>query len=296
MVTNRQLLRQLKKSKIKDFNNVSKEQFEKFINLVEQSYNENDKYAYRLERMLELNEIELKEFNEKLQKKIKQIKQELEQKQTYLIHQSRLAILGEMISMLAHHWRQPLSVISTISSSLSLKANFGEIDKDLMLNSLEKINKFTNNLSQTIENFRKFYKPDKEKEKTNFNLLVKEVLGIIKVPLENKNIQLIKELNCSRDFNTYTNEIKQVILNLVKNAEEVLVKNNIKNGIIKIKTYEENNFLVLEVIDNGGGVPEKIIDKIFDPYFSTKHKKNGTGLGLYMSKMIVEDHCKGLKM
>ena len=103
----------------------------------------------------------------------------------------------------------------------------------------------------------------------------------------------MKELNCHDTFITYPNELKQVILNLIKNAEDVPLENKIENPYIKISSYKEDDKYILEVSDNAGGVPEDVIDKIFDPYFSTKTKKDGTGLGLYMSKTIIEDHCGG---
>ncbi len=148
-------------------------------------------------------------------------------------------------------------------------------------------------LSTTIDDFRDFFKPNKSKKEVSFNELIEDVLNIIKIALTNKNIKLIQELNCEERFSTYSNEIKQVILNLIKNSEDVLIEKKISDPYIKISTYKKENKYILEISDNGGGIPEKIMDKVFDPYFSTKSKKDGTGLGLYMSKTIVEEHCRG---
>ncbi len=118
-------------------------------------------------------------------------------------------------------------------------------------------------------------------------------MGIIKVSLINKNIQLSQDLNCHETFVTYSNEVKQVVLNLIKNAEDVLLEKEVEDPYIKIETYAKEGQYTLKVSDNAGGVPKEIIDNIFDPYFSTKKSKEGTGLGLYMSKMIIEEHCGG---
>ena len=119
------------------------------------------------------------------------------------------------------------------------------------------------------------------------------ILNIIQISLDNKNITLKKDFKCQSKFVTYPNELKQVILNLIKNAEDVLIENDIKDPYISLKSYRENGHITIEVGDNAGGISEDIIDEIFDPYFSTKLKKDGTGLGLYMSKMIIEEHCNG---
>ena len=134
-----------------------------------------------------------------------------------------------------------------------------------------------------------FLNQTKKKKETTYEELIKKVLEIIEVSIVNKNIKLITKLNCQKTFFTYPNELRQVILNLIKNAEDILTEKKIKNSTIIIETKDG----ILTVSDNGGGIPEDIIDKIFDPYFSTKIKKDGTGLGLYMSKTIIEEHCNG---
>jgi len=141
--------------------------------------------------------------------------------------------------------------------------------------------------------FRDFFKPNKKKTETSYDELVASVLEIIAVSIKNKNIELIEELNCHDRFITYPNELKQVILNLIKNAEDALLEKEIENPYIKLSTYKENDKYILEVSDNAGGIKEGIMENIFDPYFSTKSKKEGTGLGLYMSKTIIEEHCNG---
>ena len=236
------------------------------------------------------------DLNATLEQRVKDELDKNREKEKQLILQSRLAQMGEMISMIAHQWRQPLSAISATSVSLRLKAELGRADREIVIKLSGDIAKYSEHLSSTIDDFRNFFKPNKESEIATYNELIKSVLGIINSSLISKNIKLIQELESKNEFNTYSNELKQVILNLVKNAEDVLIENSIENPYIKIKTYElkdEKLKYVLEISDNGGGISPDIIDKIFDPYFSTKLDKNGTGLGLYMSKIIIQEHCMG---
>jgi len=203
--------------------------------------------------------------------------------------QSRLAQMGEMISMIAHQWRQPLSAISAASGSLQLKAKRNRLDKETAIEIGDKIKGFSLHLSETIDDFRNFFKINKQENVTSFEKVLTDVLSIIEGSLKEHKIELSIKIENNQSFKTFENELKQVILNLIKNAEDALVNNKIKNPYIDI--YITKNCFIIK--DNAGGIPKNIIDKIFDPYFSTKTKKDGTGLGLYMSKMIIEDHCKG---
>ncbi|MEA1914752.1 MAG: PAS domain S-box protein, partial [Campylobacterota bacterium] len=242
---------------------------------------------------LKIQSEKLQHLNENLEKEVEQEVEKTKQKDQQMLHQSRLAQMGEMISMIAHQWRQPLSAINSASMALNVKARLGTSDEKTTLEQTQNITDYAQHLSTTIDDFREFFKPNKEKRETNYTTLVHSVLAIIESSIVNQNISIDKELNCEKSFNSYPNEIKQVILNLVKNSEDILIDNNIDEPFIKIKTYEQEGLCVLEVSDNGGGVPQDIINNIFNPYFSTKTKKDGTGLGLYMSKTIIEEHCEG---
>ena len=235
----------------------------------------------------------VEKINIELEEKIKKAVEENRKKDQAMFQQSRLAQMGEMLSMIAHQWRQPLSAISSTASSLKLKTTLGKADKDTILKKSDDIVKYSKHLSSTIDDFRSFFKSNKIKMDTNLSEVVKSVLNIVEHSLENHGIALEVELKCNKIFQSYPNEIKQVLLNLIKNAEDILKEKNIKEPKIVIKTYEKEGVAILEVLDNAGGVPEAIKDKIFDPYFSTKIKKDGTGLGLYMSKIIIEEHCNG---
>ncbi len=232
-------------------------------------------------------------LNDSLQKRVEDELDKNRKKDQQLLNQSRLAQMGEMLSMIAHQWRQPLAAISSTSAALELKANLGKVDKELVIKNSKNISKYAQHLSSTIDDFRDFFKPNKEKSSITYCELIESVMSILELSIKNKNITLIKELECSEKFSTYSNEIKQVILNLIKNAEDILLEKDISKPYIKLKTYSLNDEHTLEVSDNGGGVPQDIKDKIFNPYFSTKLDKNGTGLGLYMSKIIIEEHCGG---
>jgi signal transduction histidine kinase len=237
---------------------------------------------------------ELEDINSSLSQRVEEeiLKNRIQDRQ--LLEQSRLAQMGEMISMIAHQWRQPLAAISASSAILELKSTLGTIEPQTIIDTAKDISSYSQHLSETINDFRDFFKEEKNQKITSFEMVMYAVLSIIKVSIENKNILLIEELNTTRKFKTYPNELKQVVLNLIKNAEDILLEKKVDQPYIKVKTYSEGDFEILEVYDNAGGVPLDIIDKIFDPYYSTKLEKNGTGLGLYMSKTIIHEHCKGV--
>jgi len=176
---------------------------------------------------------------------------------------------------------------------LKIKTELHGVNKTLVVDICDNILYSSQHLSATIDDFRDFYKVNKEAKESTYDEILSGVLSIIKVPIENKGIKLEFDLLCHEKLITFPNEIKQVVMNLLKNAEDALLAKDIKDPTIYIRTYKDGYKYVLEIEDNAGGIDESIIDKIFDPYFSTKTKKDGTGLGLYMSKMIIEDHCKG---
>ena len=255
---------------------------------------ENDKRVayHELEesnKMLNEERLKLDRLNDSLEHKIQEAVTKNELQNQKMLQQSKLAQMGEMISMIAHQWRQPLSAIGATSVALNLKATLGKLDTETTIELANKISEYAQHLSSTIDDFREFFKPNKDKKVTSYNELVHSVLNIIEVSIINKNIKLIQELDCNHKFHSYPNEIKQVILNLIKNAEDILIEKK----ILEPKIIIHSNNSILTISDNGGGIPEDIIDKIFDPYFSTKTKKDGTGLGLYMSKTIIEEHCGG---
>ena len=212
----------------------------------------------------------------------------------FLQQQAKLAQMGELLSMIAHQWRQPLTAISAASENLKLKTILNKIDNNTINTATDDINKYTSYLSNTINDFKNFYKTNKAKELTTLNEMAKKSLNIIEDSISFRNIKIIKNLNSTSSIETFMSEVTQVILSLLQNAEDILLEKQIKNPYIKINTFDDEEYLYLQVIDNGGGISSDIIDKIFDPYFSTKHEKNGTGLGLYFAKSIIENNCNAL--
>ena len=263
--------------------------------------NKEKKYREKIEKKNEeliSSKKTIEELNSTLEERVTQEILKNKQKEQHLISQSRLAQMGEMISMIAHQWRQPLTAISATANNLSFKLMMDSYDKKEFETEINLIANYSQHLSKTIDDFRGFFKSNKKKENTTLTSIVNDTLSIVKTSVENKNIRIITDLNCKNTINTYPNEVKQVLLNIIKNAEDNFIdernNNKIENPTITIKTFNsKEKQYILQVIDNGGGIPEDIIDKIFDPYFSTKEEKDGTGLGLYMSKTIIEEHCNG---
>lgn len=219
---------------------------------------------------------------------------ELKSKENMLMMQSRYAAMGEMINMIAHQWRQPLTSISTIAGTLNLEAMLDQYDQNHFMEKLNSISDLAIDLSKTINDFRNFFKEDKIKEVTTWKQLIEGSLKIIEPMLAAKNITLDISYDENVSLNIYTRELQQVILNILKNSEDVLIDNTIEKPKIWIRTSQKEGRSCLEIEDNGGGIPTEIISKVFDPYFSTKGDKDGTGIGLYLSKIIVEQHCKGM--
>jgi signal transduction histidine kinase len=213
-------------------------------------------------------------------------------KERIFSQQAKMASMGEMIENIAHQWRQPLSTISTSATGLLLQKDLDILSDETMVESLKRINHTTQFLSTTIDDFRNFFKLEKEKTTFLFNELFDKTLRIVYTQADNSNITFIKNINDIK-ITSYENELMQVIINLLNNAKDALIGNKINNKLIFIDCYKKGNKTVIGIKDNAGGVANNIIDKIFEPYFTTKYKSNGTGIGLYMSHEIISKHMKG---
>jgi len=264
----------------------------KFISLIEDSNTQLNDLNGSLEEKVALKTEELSTLNKTLEERIAKEVGDNRQKDIQLIEQSRLAQMGEMLSMIAHQWRQPLAAISSAANSMGVKIALDKYKKEFFEDKISNIVNYSTHLSQTIDDFRKFTLCDtKLKENSTLEEITNSSLTIVSDALKSRGISLQTEYSCNEHVFTYANELKQVVLNFIKNAEDVLREKNVENPTIFIKTYKTDSAYFLSVSDNGGGINETILPKIFDPYFSTKDKKTGTGLGLYMSKTIVEEHC-----
>ena len=236
---------------------------------------------------------QLEELNNTLEEKI-QIEIEKNTKhQMILMHQSKLVQMGEMIENIAHQWRQPLAQINSsvlLIDSVLIKRQFND---SLIEDKLLEIESFTAYMSRTIDDFKGFFNPDKKKTIFAIDDAIKRsydiLKGFIKVHHIKVDIDIPKKLQC----NNHLEDLQQVLLTLLNNAIDALVSNKIKNARIAIQASLKNEKIILTIEDNALGINEEIINKIFDPYFTTKHKSQGTGLGLYMAKMIIENGLKG---
>ncbi|WP_294967101.1 PAS domain S-box protein, partial [Sulfurimonas sp.] len=221
------------------------------------------------------------------------LREKLASKEDIIIAQSRHAAMGEMIGMIAHQWRQPLSVIAMGANNLLIDIDLDETNQENVAEEAQSIIKQTEYLSKTIDDFRNFFRPNKEVEEVAVEEVVDEAKKIIGKSLENKQINLSINTKKSYIVKTFSRELLQVFINIFKNAEEALVENREFKRFINIDITNDISNVIVIISDNGGGIDKKIIDKIFNPYFSTKSEKTGTGLGLYMSKTIIQKHLKG---
>lgn len=242
-----------------------------------------------------LNELKnmINDVIENLESRIKnEIDQRLAQEQI-LIQQSKLAAMGEMIGNIAHQWRQPLAQISAIHMNMKVTYDFNKFDEVYLNEKIKEANKLTSYMSQTINDFQNFFIPQKEKEIFSIEKACKDAYNIIDSSLKYHNIEI--NFNIKEDTNIfgYKNEFSQVILNILSNAKDILIERKIENPKIDIEVKNGDNYSIIKIHDNAGGVKDDILDKIFDPYFTTRHKTQGTGIGLYMAKNIIERNMSG---
>ena len=239
---------------------------------------------------------ELADLNASLAKRIEQEVRKNREKDKMLYHQSKLAAMGEMISNIAHQWRQPLNIIALVMQDLAIKSKMGLLSPEMILLAEKKINETLKYLSDTIDDFRSFAAMGEEPAKPGrfeVGRAVRDAMRLVSVVLEDVDIRLqldLPERECA--VTGRANDFKQVLLNLVYNAIDVLKDKAVENPTIRIGIRCDKEVIVY-VQDNGGGIEEGLIDKIFEPYFTTKYQARGTGLGLYMSKMIVEKRLGG---
>lgn len=221
-----------------------------------------------------------------------EINKRLEQEQI-LIQQSKLASMGEMIGNIAHQWRQPLAQISAIHMNMKVTYDFDKFTKEYMESKIKEANKLTAYMSQTISDFQNFFKPQGEKEVFSIEKACRDACFILESSLKAHGIEVIFHITQDVTINGYKTEYSQVILNLLSNAKDILIERQIKNPKIELEIKDGNHYALVKIKDNGGGVDASIIDKIFEPYFTTRHQTQGTGIGLYMSKNIIERNMHG---
>jgi len=229
-------------------------------------------------------------YEEQLNKYIEENKLQ----QEHILEQSRLSQMGEMIGNIAHQWRQPLNTLSLIVQKIGVYHNRGILDDEKLKTSVDKSMLLIDTMSSTIDDFRNFFKPNKEKETFSISNAVEKAFLITLPILKNNNIKCNLDVDESLTVYGYKNEFIQVIINLLNNAKDAMLENSIKDSTIVVLAKKIDNSIVIRVNDNAGGINSDVLEKIFDPYFTTKEHDKGTGIGLYMSKVIIEDHMSGV--
>ena len=218
---------------------------------------------------------------------------ELKEKERMVLLQSKHSAMGEMISMIAHQWRQPLACVSSILSRIKLKNNMNKVDKEFLNTVLDEMNEYIQYMSITIDDFRNFFSIDTKKELLSLPEIVLDVQKLINKSFDSQNINIdIQNVELTKRY-LYKNEIIQIIINILNNSRDAFVERNIQNPQIKISFSEDDEFQNIFIEDNAKGIDDKIISNIFNPYFSTKSQKNGSGLGLYICKTILEKNNQG---
>jgi len=232
-------------------------------------------------------------LNQSLETKVQEEISKNRQKEKLMLQQSRLAQMGEIISMIAHQWRQPLNTLSMLNQSIIIRYERKKLDEKFVKYFKENSKNQIKNMSDTIDDFRNFFKPEKEKSEFCINKVIENTIDMVNPIFIKEEIDLIVDVNEELYSIGFPNELGQAILNIINNAKDALEEKDIEDKFIKISLIKIDDKIQLTINDNAGGIPSDIINNIFDPYFSTKTQKDGTGLGLYMSKLIIEDHCGG---
>ena len=224
----------------------------------------------------------------------KQLHDNLSKTEKIMIAQSKYATMGEILTMIMHQWRQPITTISMSANNLLADIELEMLETPIVKKSALTITEQTEYLSKTIDDFRSFFKSVKQIEDVTLKHIFKETSKVILMSLRSKGIEFRLDFDENITIKTYARELIQVLINIIKNAKDALDENKTENKLIEVSVNDYDENIEILICDNAGGIKEEVIPKIFDAYFTTKDEKTGTGLGLYMSKTIVEKHLKGV--
>jgi len=236
---------------------------------------------------------QLEEINRSLESRIAKDVEELRQKDQMLILQDRLSVMGEMINNIAHQWNQPLNTLGLVVQQLPLYHESGTLTTELLNETTQQAMKLIQHMSRTINDFRNLFKVDKETIAFSVNEVVTRTLSLVEKTFEDQKIAIAFQPECNPTANGFPNEYSQVLLNILLNARDALIERRVDDALITIHSLAERDKSVVIITDNAGGIAEEIMDKLFDAYFSTKGPDKGTGIGLFMSKAIVEKSMGG---
>ena len=245
------------------------------------------------QELLVAKKLQLETLNLMLEDRVIAEVEKNREKDRIMIHQARLAAMGEMIGNIAHQWRQPLNNIGLLVQGLEIDFTGGSLDPETMRLQVSKCMSLINYMSGTIDDFRNFYRPNKLKQPFIVSEAVDRALSLVKATLDNHGITLRVAGDGAGSVVGYVNEYSQVLLNIINNSKDALLERCPEDPIITVCCDKQGEKSVVTIQDNAGGVSDMVIDRIFDPYFTTKDKAQGTGVGLYMAKMIIEKNMHG---
>lgn len=253
-----------------------------------------EKYLNQYNAQVKEKTEQLQHFNKTLENKIHTEVQKSKEQEQLLIQKSKFIALGEMLSNIAHQWRQPLSQLSAIMMTLKFKYKLEKLDEDTMQSKSKEAEHLLEYMSKTINDFSEFFKPEKAKKEFFVKKTVDAALSIIGKSTQKKTIEIHQSIPENAKVFGYKNEFEQVILNIITNAKQILLEKQIEKPRIIIKVKSDKTYTYITIKDNAGGIKVEPIDKIFEPYFTTKESTGGTGIGLYMSKLIIEKSMGGI--
>lgn len=248
---------------------------------------------YKREKEKEKLLQKIQKINKELEERIKKEVKKIREKDTIILNQSKLASLGEMLNMIAHQWRQPLNSLSTYAITAEIKSEMNEFDETECKKFAQFVQKQSQKMSETIDDFMNFSKPDQKKEEFFIKDVIIETLNLINIQLKNHNINLQYDIDENLKIKSFKKELSHILLNLISNARDALDNIKDKEKTIKIYTQTDKEYIKIIIEDNAGGISEDIKNRIFEPYFTTKSKNKGTGIGLYMSKKIAQEKLNG---
>ncbi len=244
----------------------------------------------------ELNTLKnvMNEMIDNLENKIQEEINNRTNQEKLLVQQSKLAAMGNMLGNIAHQWRQPISEINAILMDVEAKTRFDKMDDEFLLKNISTCYEVTEHMSSTISDFQNFFQPSKEKEYFNVHEVCLSAISVINASLKFHNIELVFNINKNSDVFGYPREFAHAILNILSNSKDALVERKVKNPKITLSIKSGKQFTLIRIEDNAGGIKPENIEKVFEPYFTTKHATQGTGIGLYMTKMIIENNMQGI--